>query len=262
MKTPKISLLFHSHLPYQRVRRLVGHALKLGYSSVWVNDTEHGKPIELLRALRRDFGGSVELGVAAINVCKWFNVEPQRLLAGVPSDVSVALCVGDIRQRLAAGVDLGRLVDRLVLFADTARDMGFKTLLAAQGPRMLGLSGRFDGVVFGFLKPAPVSYAKRIVGDTEFYSTAPSLVYHSEYTEYAYRRLMSSAKYVYAGASDAVRRLFPNPEDYYLMGDISKVKKLMGELGELGVRGAILAYPQSMNEALITQAHSLSRRGS
>jgi len=259
VKTPKISLLFHSHLPYRRVRRLVGHALKLGYSSVWVNDTEHGKPIEFLSALRRDFGRSVELGVAAINVCKWFNVEPQRLLAGVPPDVSVALCVGDLRQRLASGVDLGRLVERLILFANTSRDMGFKTLLAAQGPRILGLSNRFDGVVFGFLKRAPVSYAKRIVGDTEFYSTAPSLVYDEEYTEYAYRRLMSSAKYVYAGASGHVRRVFPNLEDYYLMGSIDKVKKLMVELGELGVHGAILAYPQSMNEALITQAYPLSR---
>jgi hypothetical protein len=259
VKAPKISLLFHSHLPYQRVRRLVCHALKLGYTSVWVNDTERGKPIEILSGLRRDFGRSVELGVAAINVCKWFNVEPQRLLAGVPSDASVALCVGDLRQRSVAGVGLGRLVDRLILFADTSRDMGFKTLLAAQGPRMLGLSNRFDGVVFGFLKPAPVSYAKRIVGDTEFYSTAPSLVYEDGYSEYAYRTLRSSAKYVYVGASEAVRRVFPNFEDYYLMGDVNKVKKLMVELGELGVRGAILAYPQTMNEALITQAYTLSR---
>ncbi|MEM3655932.1 MAG: hypothetical protein QXP58_05415 [Thermoprotei archaeon] len=257
MRTPVISLLFHSHIPYKSIRPLVAHAVKLGYRTIWVNDTEWGRPFELLDRLRGDFN-DVRLGVAAISVCKWFGVEPKKLLLGLPPDVCVAFGVGDLRQCLAAKIGLNRLLERLVLLAGTAKDMGFKTLLAAQGPKMLRLASRFDGVVFGFLKPAPVSYARGIVGDVEFLTTAPSLVYTEGYTEYAYRKLISSAKYVYNGSSEAVRRFFPNLEDYYVMGRLDEVKILMDELGELGVKSAILAYPQTMNKALITQAYPLS----
>lgn len=256
MSRPKVSLLFHSHRPYHEIVRLVSQALRLGFSSIWVNHTSKGDPIALLQALRRDFGASIRLGVAALAASK-LSEDPYKVLSKVPSETTISIGIGDLRE-LPAGIGLNKLADKALKLAEVSKAMGFKTLLAAQGPRMLGLAAKFDGAMLSFLKPAPISYARKVVGEAELYGTAPSLVYLEGFSPTDYCELMVSARYVFEGASPTTRRLFPNIEDYYVFGRVESVSKLLEALGEMGLREAILAYPQTMNGRLIEQASGLA----
>jgi hypothetical protein len=257
VNNPRISLLFHSHKPYKRVKALVDYALRLGYNQVWVNDTPKGDPIALINRLNADFGSRLRLGIAALNTAKWLGVRPELIVSRMPPGVIIGLGLGDQRWRSAVQVDLDTLVHKMFDIAKVAMDLGHVTLLAAQGPKMLGLAPKFDGVLFGFLRPDPLAYARSMVGGAELYATAPSLVYSSVFRQSDYEELLSSARYVYYGASSVVKRLFPRLEDYYVFGDYSEIRTLMDVLSGLGVREAILAHPQTMNARLIAQAHGL-----
>lgn len=257
MSKPTISLLFHSHKPYGEIRGLVSHALSLGFRSIWINHSKDGDPVGLLNALKRDFGGALRLGVAALNASRLLSADPAELLGRIPPDTTLSVGVGDLRS-LPAGVGLAKIVERTVELAEESKSMGFKTLIAAQGPRMLGLARRFDGVMLSFLKPEPVGYARELVGGVEIYGTSPSLVYADGYSPLEYRELLESARYVFEGASPAIKRVFPNIEHYYVFGGVDEVAPLMRVLGDMGVREAILAYPQTMGERTIGWAHKLA----
>lgn len=226
--------------------------------SVWVNHSKGGDPVALLNALRRDFGG-IRLGVAALGASKLLSEDPPRFLSALPPNTTVSVGVGDLRE-LPAGTSVQKAVEKALAFAQASKQLGFKTLIAAQGPRMLTFASRFDGAMLSFLRPGPVRYAKTLVGGAELYGTAPSLVYLDGFTVSEHRELIKSAKYVFEGASLAIRRLFPKIDDYYVKGSVEEVAQLMVELGELGLHEAILAHPQTMNQKLIAHAHSLLQR--
>jgi len=86
------------------------------------------------------------------------------------------------------------------------------------------------------------------------------LVHSGSYTDHEHAELLSSAKYLYDGASDAVKRMFSDIHDYYVLGTIDDVANTMLDLQGLGVSEVVLAYPQTMSERLILQAHMLARQ--
>jgi hypothetical protein len=247
----KISLSFHSYHPLSELEELGGYALKLGFSRIWLDDPPSEiDTVSVAQTLFESFGKSVAIG--ALNAQKWLSKADW--LKKLNREMTIALAPGKKTRSFK------ELFDTLMKLYTTTKALGFETLLACQGPRLLAKSALFDGVLLNFLNVDAVKWAQSVSTNKRVLCTAPSLIYdEAGYTASDRQKLINGARLVRNEASSFVKNRFCGIEHYAVFCDVKSASKMLKTLRIMGVEEVVLAYPQSRSKKLIRAASRLLR---
>lgn len=237
----------------QVAKPLAAEAERLGYSSIWSNDTPMASGIETAA----EFGSAceLELGVAVLALDRH-----------TPDDVAakIAEC-GIDPSRLWVGIGAGftkrplGVVEQGIVAMREALPQGARIAVAAMGPKMCALAGaRADGVFFNWMTPEKASWARERVheGAAEAGRDAPPKIF-------GYVRV--------AVGDDASERLLKEESFYRKLhkGYIQHFEALGREPGTVGVAeadpasvpAALESYGQGIDEIVVRALGSATLEG-